>query len=316
MGISLWRACARNVRIARFHTQESARPIRAAAWRNGASWRSFSRSVGVPAETVATPRRAQRALRRAGETGGATIGTRGASLAKPVGKPEPGANRREAFRNPCAGRRKASSGRIDAPDGPASLCAEAGASGPIFPRSQGADGPAPQDGPARVRPRPARDRCEGLVVEAGGTGHRADARSAADGGRTGRSGERPALRRAAPERTAAGFPRRKAGRGDDAKRVSPWGSGSRSAGTSDGSCGSGVRPAPEASGGVLPGTRRVLAREPGNLTPPFFKGRRIGDQPLSASPFPPPRAVPAARRALIAPRGGVLPCLVPDRGLR
>ena len=42
------------------------------------------------------------------------------------------------------------------------------------------------------------------------------------------------------------------------QRALPGEAGRKAAGTSDGSCGSGVRPAPEASGGVLPGTRVVL----------------------------------------------------------
>jgi hypothetical protein len=78
------------------------------------------------------------------------------------------------------------------------------------------------------------------------------------------------------------------------RRALPEVAGRMAAGAFDGSCGSGVRPAPEASGGVLPGTRAVLLLGgPGNLTPPFFRGRRLADQPPCRARSPAlPRGVP------------------------
>lgn len=305
MGISLWKRCARNVRIALFHAQESARPIRAAAWRNAAFWRSFSRSVGVPAETFATPRRASQALRPDGEAGGATVGARGASPARPVGGPEPGANRREAVRSPSAGRREAPGGRGDAPDGTASLCAEAGASGPIFPRSQGADGTAPRTDP------------RGCVRAPSGIAARASSwRPQQRGSRGG--AKRSGRRQNGSIRGKAGLAKGRAGT-DGGKLSSPE-SGPRRRCEARLSLGKRVakrrnvrRLLRIGSQAGSRGVRRCLAGhargslsgEPGNLTPPFFTGRRIGDQPLFAAPALPPR--PFARRVL-PPGGAVVRC--------
>lgn len=262
MGISLWRACARNVRIALFHAQDSARPIRAAAWRNAPSWRSFSRSVGVPAETFATPRRASQALRPDGETGGATIGSRRAQVLRRQSKgPNPAriAARRFAVRSPDAARRLAD-GVTRRTERPASV---------PRPALPGRSSRAPK---ARRTGAAGRTR-EGASAPRAGSlrrPRRGGSRNGRPNGRAKRSGRRQdgSIRgKAGLAKGRAGTGRRQAflagtpSRGDDAKRVSPWGSGSRSAGTSDGSCGSGVRPAPEASGGVLPGTRAVLFRE-------------------------------------------------------
>ncbi len=146
----------------------------------------------------------------------------------------------------------------EAPDGTGRLCTEAGASGPIGLRSQGRRRDGPEDGPARDRPRPRRDRGQGLFAEAGAAEQPRNAKRAGRR-RTAGSGERPALRKAALTRDGGACPLAgDAGRGGQMAAHSPWGSGPSSSRTSDGSCGSGVRPAPEASGGVLPGTRAVL----------------------------------------------------------
>lgn len=180
MGISLWRGCARNVRIASFHAQVFGRAIRAAPCPRGRRWRCFSRSVGVPPRDR---RCAAKALSRACERwpsgGGETIGERGAQVPRwRIGKPAPGASGRKTVQALPSGRREAMGRQRDATDGTSRLCTEAGASKPQGLRSPRTQAGGRRDGPARVRPRPGRGRCERPLRGSWRSGRRQDARSA------------------------------------------------------------------------------------------------------------------------------------------
>jgi hypothetical protein len=228
-----------------FHAQDSARPIPPPACPLPRPWRSFSRSVRVPTETFETPRRALQALRPDGEVGGVTISLWGARAPRTrIEQPEPGADDRKGV---YAGR-----------NGPplhrgrrfrAARC-----------RLQGRHRPAPQDGPqGTVRaPRQTAAKVPSRGLEGGQAADRAKRAGRRQNG-TIRGKAGLAKGRAATGRRSASLAGRRAvaaGR----QRALPGAAGRTAAGTSDGSCGSGVRPAPEASGGVLPGTRRVLHR--------------------------------------------------------
>jgi len=227
MWISLWNPCACFVQISAFHAQDSARPIRRFACRRPRAPRSFSRSVRVPREADATPRRPSRVLRPPADSGGETVSARGTQVPRRlIEQPEPGARDSQGSFKPCppgAARRWV---------GLAMRRTEWAASAPR-PALPGRPVSAPKDGDGRLRRTDPRGNvrarggiaARGLFAEAGDarTAKEREARWTAQNGRfRGKAGF--AKSRAATGRRTA-FPRRDAGRGGRTAARSPWGSG-------------------------------------------------------------------------------------------
>lgn len=131
---------------------------------------------------------ARSAMRREGSFGGLRAPAqrrgrddrraRGVSPAWRIGEPAPGASGRETVQVLPTGRREAMGRQGDAPDGTSRLCTEAGVSKPQGLRSPRAQAGGRRDGPARVRPRPGRGRCERPLRGGWKSGQRQEARSA------------------------------------------------------------------------------------------------------------------------------------------
>lgn len=260
MWISLWNPCAHFVWISLFHAQDFRWAIRRSACRTPRTPQSFSRSVRVPRDADGTPRRPSRVLRPPADSGGETV-----SEAMGASPPQRGSHRPHPAREI---RKDVSSQALRAPRGVGTGLGrrrtEQAASAPR-PALPGRSVSAPKDGDGtapRTDPR-------GCVHAHGEIAAKASSRrlaqrrsrgtrSALDGAERQGPGKGRLCEKPRWNGTAARVPRRDAGRGGQMAAHSPWGSGPSSSRTSDGSCGSGVRPAPEASGGVLPGTRAVL----------------------------------------------------------
>jgi len=260
MWISLWNPCAPYVRISLFHAQDFRWAIRRSACRTPRAPRSFSRSVRVPRDAAVTPRRPSRVLRPPADSGGETI-----SDAMGASPPQRGSHRPHPAREI---RKDVSSQALRAPRGVGTGLGRRRT-------EQAASAPRPAlPGRSVSAPRTETGRPRGWTREGpSAPTARSQLRPLRGGWRSGEAAEREARWTAQNGRVRgkAGFaksragtgrrrvsPRRDTGRGGQMAAHSPWGSGPSSSRTSDSSCGSGVRPAPEASGGVLPGTRTVL----------------------------------------------------------
>lgn len=216
MWISLWNPCARIVRIAVFHAQDSGRAIPRLACRTALRWRSFTRSVRVPRQAGETPRRPSRVLRPPADSGGETICAGGTKVRRArVEQPEPGARRfcgltsARMFQARPFGRREASG----------SVWGCAGRNRPPLHRGRRFRvdrSPLPKDGDERPRGRTR----EGASAPRAGTlrqplrggwrnEDRQGTRSALDGAGRQVPGKGRLCEKPRRNGTAAGFPRRK-----------------------------------------------------------------------------------------------------------